>query len=230
VDLSATKTIPSSDTWPFLALESRQVPPLVVLISAVVLVLCAAFAWRAWPAGEAFDRRVFWMGAAFMLLETHNVSRLALVFGTTWQVNAWVIGAILLVILAANAGCAWLARRGRKPGRLTVVGLFASLAVAYFLPVGSFVALGPLGRPAITLAMCLPILFAGLVFADAFSRSPSPGFALGWNVLGAVVGGMLENLAYVIGIPGLVLLAGACYALALVPLGTGSVPRVQPTA
>ena len=33
----------------------------------------------------------------------HNVSRLALVFGTTWQVNAWVIGAILSVILVANA-------------------------------------------------------------------------------------------------------------------------------
>ncbi len=36
-------------------------------------------------------------------------------------------------------------------------------------------------------------------------------------MLGAVVGGMLENLAYVIDIPGLVIVAAACYALALLP-------------
>ena len=229
VDYSATTTIPSTDSWPFLALEKRQVPPLVLLISAVVLLLSVAFAWQAWPAGEAFDRRVFWLGAAFMLLEVHNVSRLALVFGTTWQVNAWVIGTILVVILGANAVCTWFERRGQRPGRLTVLCLFASLALAYLLPVGSFMRLGALGGPAITLAMCLPIFFAGLVFADAFSRSSSPSFALGWNVLGAVVGGMLENLAYVIGIPGLVIVAAACYALALVPMPGRSGSRVATT-
>ena len=225
VDLSATRTIPSTDSWPFLALEKRQVPPLVLWISAVVLLLSVAFAWRAWPAGEAFDRRAFWLGAAFMLLEVHNVSRLALAFGTTWQVNAWVIGTILVVILGANATCTWIGRRGRRPGRLTVVGLGASLALAYVLPVDRFASLGVVGGPAITLAMCLPIFFAGLAFADAFSHSPAPSFALGWNVFGAVVGGMLENLAYVIGIPGLVIVAGACYALALVPMPSRSAAR-----
>lgn len=217
VDFSSATTIPSTDAWPFLALEGRQLPPLVLLISGVVLALCVGFAWQAWPTGESFDRRVFWMGAAFMLLEVHNVSRLALVYGTTWQVNAWVIGAILLVILAANAACAWLARHRRKPGRLAVLGLFASLAVAYLVPVASFFGLGAFGRPLITLLMCLPVFFAGLVFADAFARSSSPSFALGWNVLGAVVGGMLENLAYVVGIPGLVVIAAGCYLLALAP-------------
>ncbi len=167
VDLSASQTIASTDRWPFLALEGRQIPPLVLLISAVVLVLAIAFAWKAWPPGEAFDRRVFWLGAAFMLLEVHNVSRLALVFGTTWQVNAWVIGTVLVVILAANGVCAWFERRGRRPGRLTVLGLFASLALAYLLPVGTFVGLGRLGGPAITLTMCLPVFFAA-------SSSPTP--------------------------------------------------------
>jgi hypothetical protein len=223
-DLSAHATIPSTDAWPFLFLKGRQVPPLVILISGVILILSAAFAWRAWPRGEAFDRRVFWLGAAFMLLEVHNVSRLALVFGTTWQVNAWVIGAVLTVILAANGACAWLHARGRRAGRLTAVGLFASLAAAYVVPVGAFLGLGPLGGPALTLLMTLPVFFAGLVFADAFSRSPAPGFALGWNVLGSVVGGMAESFSYVLGIPGLVPIAAAFYALALLPR-----PRVRAT-
>jgi SAM-dependent methyltransferase len=219
VDFSASTTVPSTDSWPFLALIGHQVPPLVLLISAVVVALSALFAWGTWPRGEAFDRRVFWLGAAFMLVEVHNVSRLALVFGTTWKVNAWVIGAVLTVILAANGTCAWLKSRGKAPGRLTVIGLFVSLAAAYLVPVGAFIALGPLGGIIITLLLTLPIFFAGLVFADAFSRSTAPSFALGWNVLGAVVGGMAESASYVIGIPGLVLVAAAFYGLALAPRG-----------
>ena len=61
------------------------------------------FRMRAISPSPSADGRLFWLGAAFMLLEVHNVSRLALVFGTTWQVNAWVIGVILGLILIANA-------------------------------------------------------------------------------------------------------------------------------
>ena len=43
----------------------------------------------------------------------------------------------------------------------------------------------------------------------------SPGFALGWNVLGAVLGGMAESLSYLWGIPSLVLIAAVFYAAAL---------------
>jgi SAM-dependent methyltransferase len=217
VDLSATSVNPSTDRWPFLPVRSREIPPLVVLISGVILVLSAAFAWGARPAGARFDRKVFWLGAAFMLVEVHNVSRLALVFGTTWKVNAWVIGTVLSVILAANGACALMRRRGHGAGRLTALGLFASLAAAYLVPVGEFARLGLLGGLTIALILTLPIFFAGLVFADAFSSSPTPSFALGWNVLGAVVGGMAESVSYVIGIPGLVLVAAVFYGLALAP-------------
>ena len=39
---------------------------------------------------------LFWMGAAFLLLETKSVVQFALLFGTTWVVNALVFGGILL--------------------------------------------------------------------------------------------------------------------------------------
>ncbi|HET8645247.1 MAG TPA: hypothetical protein VFO85_07145, partial [Vicinamibacteria bacterium] len=188
-------------------------PPIILVISGVILALSVALAWRVRPAGEPFDGRLFWLGAAFMLVEVHNVSRLALVFGTTWQVNAWVIGAILVVILLANAAYAALRRQGWGVGRWAMVGLFASLLAGWAIPLETVLARG--GGVAATFLMTLPLFFAGLVFAEAFSQTRSPGFALGWNVLGSVVGGLAESLSYVLGIPALVPLAALFYALAL---------------
>ena len=44
---------------------------------------------------------LFFMGAAFLLLETKNVVQFALLFGTTWAVNAAVFAGVLLSVLAA---------------------------------------------------------------------------------------------------------------------------------
>jgi hypothetical protein len=206
---------PSTDAWPFLPLERPHVPPIMLLISGVILAMAATLAWRVRPPGAAFDGKVFWLGAAFMLLEVHNVSRLALVFGTTWQVNAWVIGVILSLILVANYVVSRLRQRGIRPGRWAIAGLFVSLAVAWAVPLDWFLASSRLlGGLAATLLLTTPLFFAGLAFADAFAESPAPGFALGWNVLGAVVGGMTENLSYIWGIPALVPMAAVFYAAA----------------
>ena len=40
------------------------------------------------------------LGMGFMLLEVVGVSRAALYFGTTWTVNAYIVGAIFLFVLA----------------------------------------------------------------------------------------------------------------------------------
>jgi hypothetical protein len=199
----------SSDAWPFLFLERRVVPPIMLLISLAILIVSVVLAARSRPRGEPFDGRLFWLGAAFMLLEVHNVSRLALVFGTTWHVNAWVIGAILVVILLANGTCVLLRSRRLEPGWPAAIGLFLSLAVAALVPIGR------LGAPGATVLLSLPIYFAGLIFADAFASSASPGFALGWNVLGSVLGGLSENVSYALGIPSLIWVAAVFYALAL---------------
>ena len=41
------------------------------------------------------------LGAAFLLLETRGVTRFALLFGTTWLVNALVFAGVLVVVLLA---------------------------------------------------------------------------------------------------------------------------------
>ena len=45
---------------------------------------------------------MFFLGAAFMLLETKAVVQLALLFGSTWLVNSLVFFTALILILLAN--------------------------------------------------------------------------------------------------------------------------------
>ena len=47
--------------------------------------------------------QMFFLGAGFMLLEAQIISKMALLFGTTWLVNSIVISGLLLLILLANA-------------------------------------------------------------------------------------------------------------------------------
>ena len=69
---------------------------------------------------------LFFMGSAFMLLETKNIATFALLFGTTWLVNALVFAGVLVVVLAAVE----VTRRFRTPP-LPVV--FAGIALALTL-------------------------------------------------------------------------------------------------
>jgi hypothetical protein len=54
-----------------------------------------------------------------------------------------------------------------------------------------------------------------VVFAGSFARVEVPSAALGFNVLGAVVGGMAEYASLLVGISGLSLIALVLYALAV---------------
>ena len=67
----------------------------------------------------------------------------------------------------------------------------------------------------------VPVFFAGLLFASEFRVTDSPSAALGTNMLGAVIGGLLENLSLVIGLKALLLVAMALYVLAGIGLITG---------
>jgi hypothetical protein len=206
---------PSTDAWPFLHLAKKGIPTIMWVLSGVILAMAGAMVLRWRPAGERFQGRMFFLGAAFLLLEVHNVSRLALVFGTTWIVNAWVIGAILGLVLVANALVNALHRRGVRSTRPVIAALFASLLAAWVCPMDRFLAYGTAGSVAALLVLTLPILFAAMVFAEAFQDSPAGEYALAWNMLGAVVGATAENLSYIVGLPALVPIAALFYLLAL---------------
>jgi uncharacterized membrane protein (UPF0136 family) len=152
---------------------------------------------------------MFLLGAGFLLVETKSVTEMSLLFGSTWTVNLLVFTSILLMVLAAN-----LFVQSRRPMRLgpLFAGLFASLATAYALPASSLLWLGTGGQWLLGgLMVALPIFFAALIFSTLLARSADPARALAYNLLGAIVGGVLEYSSMAVGIKALYLLAAAIY-------------------
>jgi hypothetical protein len=61
-----------------------------------------------------------------------------------------------------------------------------------------------------------PIAFAGVIFAVSFARTEQPDRAFGFNVAGAMAGGLAENASMLVGFQYLILIAAGFYALSLV--------------
>jgi hypothetical protein len=208
-----------TDDHPFPYLQHRAIPAfylkvlgLMLLASLVLIPLAGARYGR--MAGFA-DLAL--MGGAFLLLETKNVVQFALFFGTTWFVNALVFAGVLLSVYAAVE----TARLARLPSRRVLYALlFGSLAVAWAVPPASLLALSPVPRffAAVTIAF-MPIFLANLVFAQRFRETAAIATAFGANLLGAMIGGLLEYLALITGYRALLLVVAGLYALAFLASG-----------
>jgi hypothetical protein len=59
----------------------------------------------------------------------------------------------------------------------------------------------------------LPLLFAAVVFGASFARAPDPRHVLSSNLLGALVGGLIECVSFVTGLRMIALFAVAFYGL-----------------
>jgi hypothetical protein len=152
------------------------------------------------------------MGAGFLLLETQVISRLALYFGTTWQVNGIVVGAILVALLISNAVIEKLPRVW--PRWWTFAGLFGGLLLAYVIPFGRIPGSAAFVGWLAAGLFAIPVFFAGILFASEFRAAESPSAALAANMLGAVVGGLLENVSLITGMRALLIVAIILYCFA----------------
>ncbi|HVF54021.1 MAG TPA: spermidine synthase [Actinomycetota bacterium] len=205
---------PATDDYPFLYLKERGIPSLY--LQTVLLILLASLAMVRVAAGPLRGMRrytdLFFMGVAFLLLETKNVVQFALLFGTTWFVNAVVFTGILLSVLGAIEVARHV--RFKHPVRLYYF-LLASLVVAYLIPGSALLSLSIVPRfvAAIVVAFT-PIFLANLVFAERFKDVGSSTTAFGANLLGAMVGGVLEYSALVVGYRALLIAAAILYGLA----------------
>lgn len=200
-------TLPTDD-WPFLYLQRRGIPGhnIVFLLVAIALSL-AAFVLL--PRGERRIRVPYLLlGAAFFLVETSNVVRMALLFGSTWWVNTVVFAGILVLVLLANL----TASRYRVPLTLCIALLALGLLLAAMLPADSLLALDPWARAAAAVVVYLsPVYFGGLIFAGLVERETRLYEAYGSNILGAVIGGTAEYLSLLFGFRFLLAIALACY-------------------
>lgn len=207
---------PTTDDWPFLFLEERGIPFQYLLPLMLIVVLAVVPVRVAQVKLGDVNWQLFFMGAAFLLIETKAVTSLALIFGSTWVVNSIVIGSIMVMILVANFLIT----------RIPVVSfalLYAGLGIALvFNFVFSFDLLNHLSWEVRLLAggaiISVPMFFAALIFAKAFAVVESPSKALAANLFGSLVGGVLEYLDMWTGLRWLNVVALLLYGLSALAL------------
>lgn len=206
---------PVSDDRPFPYLKNPSIPTFYLvalgLILLVSLLLVRAVGGPLRGLRNYLD--LFFMGVAFLLLETKNVVQFALLFGTTWFVNALVFAGVLVsVILAVIASQKFTVKNLIIPYAL--LGL--AIVVGWLIPQSSLLGLPMvprlLGACAIAFA---PIFIANVIFAQRFRATSSSTTAFAANLIGAMVGGVLEYTALVLGYRNLLLVALLLYTAAL---------------
>jgi len=214
---SASDTPVPSDDWPFLYLRTRTIPRHYLGFAFLIVILGAA-SLLLLPRGKRGVRMPFFlMGAAFFLLETSNVVRLSILFGSTWSVNVAVFTSILALVLLANLTRARL--RGLGLGWVSVL-LLAAVTVGYLVPTKTLLAIesAPLRAAAAGVIFLGPVFFAGLLFATLIESEPFFYQAYASNVLGAMVGGACEYLSLIVGFRLLVLVTLAFYVATVLTL------------
>ncbi len=210
-----------SDDAPFLYFRGDVFPPLyawtlfAILLTSLITVRVLGGPLRTMrPYAD-----LFFMGAAFLLLEVKNIATFALLFGTTWFVNALVFAGVLVVVLAAVE----TERRVKTPPlKVVFAAIAASLALAWIIKPEWLLPLSFWPRLiAATLLAFLPIYLANIAFAKRFRESSDSQSAFAINLLGTVVGGCLEYAALLTGYNNLLIVTLLLYGLAfwLVPRG-----------
>lgn len=201
----------STDDWPYLYHRSHSIPRTYLTVSVILLILSLLLVGRAIEARQISTWHFFLLGAGFLSLETQMISRLALYFGTTWIVNSVVLTGILLVLVAANFVVE--RRRPRQLG-LYYILLVASLVANYFFPWHQLPYRAQTVGILLSIAYLFPVFFAGIIFTESFKRCERKSNAFGANIVGAVAGGLAQNVSFILGMKALLLMAALFYALA----------------
>ncbi len=231
--LKNTRVDLPSDDWPYLYLARRVIPShylkaFGILLGIGILLLLAAGGREVL---RNRDMAMFLLGAGFLLLETKSVTQMSLLFASTWRVNVLVFLSILTMIFFANVATMKMTRDHRKGIFLL---LFVSLGVNYLLPVEALLALPLLSQWLLgSLLVATPILAASFLFATLFKNTQDSLVSLGYNFLGAVCGGFLENGVMLIGVQHLHVIILLIYLGAFAASGTrwgrygsGTIPSV----
>jgi len=203
----------ATDDWPFLYLRDRAIAPYYLIALAFVLLVAGVGALLAARLTRvpiaAFSPHFFLLGAAFLLLETRSLTIFSLLFGTTWTVNAMAFAAILVSVLLAIAVNAVT----RPPRVVLYSGLAVTLLVAYVLPPSALL-FDPAWLRYIAAAVIAfaPVFFANLVFTASFRDTRTADMAFASNLIGAMVGGVLEYAALVTGYQALLIIVAVLYA------------------
>jgi hypothetical protein len=214
--VSGTAPTQSTDDWPFLYLRNAGIQPhYLVALGFVLLFALLAVAGSARVTKtplRGFSPHFFVLGSAFMLLETKSLVSFSLLFGTTWLVNALAFFAILgTVLLAILVNSLLRIRRSRA----LYVLLFAALVVAFVLPPEQLLLDPPWLRYLLAAVVAFaPVFLANLIFTFSFRDTKIADMAFASNLLGAMVGGVIEYAALITGYRALLIAVAVLYGLA----------------
>jgi hypothetical protein len=199
----------TTDDWPYFYQHEPGFPMIVILVSIAILIVFGWFLRQTSGKGERMNLHFLFLGVGFMLLETQIVSKMALLFGTTWVVNAVVVSGLLCLIVVANlVYTVWRS----VPLWLAYSGLFVSLVAMYAVPLEKlFYESWVLRALVATLTLCTPVFFAGIIFISSFERTGFRATALGSNLFGSLIGGLLESSSMWFGLKALAILAALVY-------------------
>jgi len=211
-DLTPSASPPlTTDDWPYIYQRSRTIPRTILSVSLLLLVMAVFMVRGVLDPGRSSTWQFFFLGAGFLLLETQMVSRLALYFGTTWMVNCVVLTAVLLMLVAANV---YVERyRPRRLG-LHYGLLLATLLANFFFPWHRLSYGAQTVGALLSLAYAVPVFFAGVIFTESFRAAERKSGAFGANIVGAVAGGLAQNLSFILGLKMLLVVAAVFYASA----------------
>jgi spermidine synthase len=210
-DLSLPADV-STDDWPFFYMPQRVYPVSYLIMIFQILVLSLLLVGNFVAEAPRFSNlSFFFLGAGFMLVETKGITEMGLTFGNTWQVIGIVFAGILTMAFLGNCLVQWLDIRRAA---LSYLFLLAALALGWLAARSGGFASTPLGRLETAALLSLPLLFSGIVFSTLLSSGGRIAGIMAMNLLGAIVGGLLEYNSMYLGFQALYLMAMACYGLA----------------
>ncbi len=204
----------ATDDWPFPYLYEPSIPTIYIKIFIILaLIIYFSFNWiLSEPLYEKINFTYFFLGLAFLLLETKSIVLFSLYFGSTWVVNSLVFLAILILVYFAI-----ILVEKMKTNNLnlwySLLGI--SLLVQYFSSSQLILEL-PLfiKYVVVSLVALLPIFFANVIFSLTFKESKFNSINFASNILGAGVGGFAEYLSLMLGYKNLILFIALSYFLA----------------
>jgi hypothetical protein len=204
---------PSRDDWPFFYMPRRVYPMSYVLMACQIALLSLLLIGTLTGARPEFGHlSFFFLGAGFMLIETKGITELGLTFGNSWQVIGVVIVSILVMAFLANT----IVQRFKiERTFLPYLLLLASLGLGWAVSYAGGLPSNAAGRIGTAIVVTCPILFSGIVFSTSLAARGEISGIMAMNLLGAILGGLLEYNSLYFGFRFLYLIAAGLYLAAL---------------
>lgn len=209
------------DNWPFLYLQKPSFPNNYIKIVIFELIILGflltylhknhlkEFNYKNYS--KPYD--MLFLGIGFMLLETKNIINFQLLFGSTWSVNVLVILAILATALFATL----IIKSGIKFKLYNLyLAMAISLLVSIIVPIAKFADYHSFLKYILSCIVSFsPMLFASLIFSQTFSGEKKSAIGFGYNMIGAMIGGILEYGSMIFGYHSLLYVIAFAYIMAL---------------